>query len=104
MDVLQSPFRFTSDGNAARVTQGSDAHKAQQLAALVRISPGELPLAPTYGVANNLFSVVEPATIAAQILTFHPDVVIQDIVVYQTDTGRDAYEISFTSEVGTGDQ
>jgi hypothetical protein len=104
VDVLQSPFRFTSDGTAAKVEQGSDAHKAQQLAALVRIVSGELPLAPDYGVGDLTFTEIDPSEIAAQVSNFHPDIMIEDIVVYRTATGKDAVEISFASETPTGDE
>lgn len=103
MDVLQSPFRFNQDGTAAKVVQGSDAHKAQQLAALVRTSTGTLPLAPTYGVSDLVFSDIDPTEIAAQITNFHPDIKIDDIAVLQTSTGRDAVQISFTSNNSTED-
>jgi phage baseplate assembly protein W len=98
VDVLQSPFRFNSDGSAAKVEQGSDAHMAQQLAALVRTASGDLPLAPTYGVGDLTFTEIDPAAIASKIADFHPDIGIEDIIIYQTATGRDAVEMVFTSK------
>jgi hypothetical protein len=104
VDVLASPFRFNSNGNAARVTQGSDAHKAQNLASLVRTWPGELPLAPTYGVGNSPFDKISPSEIAVQISTFYPEIAVDDIVLYWTKSGKRAVEITFRPENRTGDQ
>ena len=78
--------------------QGSDAHKAQQLASLVRTTFGELPLAPTYGAGDMAFTEIDIAGIAVQINSFHPDIKIEDIILYRTRTGRNAFEILFTSE------
>lgn len=104
MDVLASPFRFNTNGSPARVTQGSDEHKAQQLAALVRTWPGELPLAPAYGIGNSPFNEIDPAEIAVQIATFYPEIKIDDIVLYRTQSGRNAVEIVFSPEAATGEQ
>lgn len=86
------------------MTQGSDAHKAQQIASLARTWPNDLPLAPNYGIANSQFATLSPSEIAAQISAFHPDITIENVSVFQTKTGRDAVEVAFTSVTKSGDQ
>lgn len=84
--------------------QQSDAHKAQQLASLVRTIVGELPLAPTYGLGDIVFAQIDIADVAVQINSFHPDIKIDDIILYQTNTGRNTFEILFKSETSTEEE
>lgn len=98
MDVLAFPFRFNADGTAVKVVQDSEAHHAQQLAALVQTLPGELPLAPQYGTPDPTFDELDPGAIAAAAALFHPTVVINDVAVYVTKTGRIAIQVDFDSQ------
>lgn len=95
MNVLATPFRFESDGTCAKVVQGSDAHKAQRLAALVRTRPGELPLALAYGTPDPTFDTVSPGDIRARAAVYHPEINIKDVVLYMTPSGELAVEVAF---------
>jgi hypothetical protein len=98
VDVLAFPFRFNTDGTPVKVVQDSEAHHAQQLAALVRTMPGELPLAPQYGVPDPTFDGLDPGAIAAAAALFHPTIVINDIAIYATRTGRIAVQVDFGTQ------
>lgn len=98
MDVLAFPFRFSADGTAVKVVQDSEAHHAQQLAALVRTLPGELPLAPQYGTPDPTFDDLDPGSIAAAAALYHPTVVVNDVIIFVTSSGQTAVQVEFGSQ------
>lgn len=82
MDVLAYPFRFTGDGRAALVVQGSDAHLAQQSSQYLLTRPKELPLALGYGLVDPTFRKVTKGEIIAGLATYHPDIIVNDVQFY----------------------
>lgn len=84
MDVLAFPFRIDAKGEVPLVVQGSDAHLAQQAYQFVSTRPGELPLAPAYGLYDPLFRVVDEGEIVTGLAVYHPDVNVVDVDVRAT--------------------
>ena len=84
MDVLAFPFRIDANGAVPLVQQGSDAHLAQQAYNFVSTRPGELPLAPAYGLNDPAFRVVERGEIVTGLAVFHPDINIVDVNIKAT--------------------
>jgi hypothetical protein len=95
MQVMAYPFRLTLSGSVQSVTQGSDAHKAQQIAGLVQTRKGELPLALTYGIVDPVFSSVSDTEIAAALLTFLPEIEVISVSGYMTPQGQSVVDIKF---------
>lgn len=91
MDVLAFPFRLDKNGAVALVQQGSEAHLAQQAYQFVNTRVGELPLAPTYGLDDPLFRVVERGEIITGLALFHPDVEVVDVTIRNGDRDGTSY-------------
>lgn len=86
MDVLAFPFRFQANSAVALVEQGSEAHLAQQAFQFVNTRVNELPLAPTYGLEDPIFRIVEKGEIITGLSVFHPDIDIVSVDVRFSDT------------------
>jgi hypothetical protein len=97
MDILAFPFRLKEDGTAVKVVQGSEADHAQKISQLVRTRIGELPLAPAFGITDPTLYRVDAGEIVSGMALYYPEVEIQDVIVYTTDTGRNAVEVVFDS-------
>lgn len=91
MDVLAFPFRLDTTGVPALVRQGSEAHLAQQAYQFVNTRPGELPLAPTYGLDDPLFRVVEKGEVITGLAMFHPDLDVVDVTIRWGDADGTYY-------------
>lgn len=92
---MSYPFKLTRSGGVQSITQGSDAHKAQQIACLVQTRKGELPLALTYGLQDPVFSVVSDTEVAASLVTFYPEIEVLSVSAYQTPQGQTVVDITF---------
>ena len=97
MDVLSSPFRFLGNGRAATVVQFSDDDVAQKIASLMQTEPGELPLAPHFGIHDPTFRSVRSTEIEAAIVSFYPGVTVNDVRMGIDGAGETAIEIYFTN-------
>lgn len=98
MDVLAFPFRLDSSGGAALVVQGSEAHLAQQAFQFVNTRPGQLPLAPLYGLDDPTFRVVDKGEIITGLAVFHPEIDVVDVDVRAADADGTYYiGIEFSS-------
>lgn len=95
MDVLAFPFRFETNGRAATVTQFSDSDLAQKISFLMQTEPGNLPLAPQFGIFDPSFRDMKPTEIEAAVLSFYPEIAINDIRIGLDDSGETAIEIFF---------
>lgn len=84
MDVLAFPFRIDAKGEVPLVVQGSDAHLAQQAFEFVSTRPGELPLAPSYGLFDPSFRIVEEGEIVSGLAVYHPDINIVNVNIGAT--------------------
>ena len=100
MDVIAVPFRLTADGSLAKVVQGSDAHLAQQAVNYVSTRPGQLPLAPSYGLNDPTFRVVDEGEIRSGMSRFHPDVVLDEISIGYDIGGKVSYINAEISNAG----
>lgn len=98
MDVLSFPFRFDSTGKAATVTQRSDAHYAQQVSQFIQTRPGELPLAPFYGIEDMAFRIVHPAEINSGLGLYHPEIGVKDVKIYFYEEGVQTVDVIFSPE------
>lgn len=97
MDVIAYPFRFQTNGTIAKVVQGSDADLAQKLMALIQTEPGELPLAPDYGVIDPSFNQLTEGEITAAVETFYPEVRVDSVDSVVLDSGLTAVQIYFSN-------
>lgn len=99
MDVLAFPLSFDSfSGRANTLTQGSDAHAAQQISQFVQTRVGELALAPGYGIADPTFRGIESNEISTGLGLFHPLIRITKIDNYFTQEGVQAIDVSFETQ------
>jgi hypothetical protein len=101
MEVLSFPFRFESNGRAAKVQQRSDAHYAQQISQYIQTRPGELSLSPFYGVEDMAFRSIHPSEINVGLGLYHPEVGVQDVRVYYSAEGVQAIDVHFVPEVNS---
>lgn len=53
--VISFPVTFESTGSFAKVEQGSDAHKAQQISGFVKTELGERPVFREFGTTDPTF-------------------------------------------------
>jgi hypothetical protein len=97
MEILAFPFRLNNDGSAVRVLQGSEADAAQKVAAFVQTRAGELPLAPAYGLLDPAFRVLETGEINAGLAIYHPDIIVDGVSAFMTNTGKNVVEVVFNS-------
>lgn len=98
MEVLAYPFRLNSNGRAARVVQGSEAHLAQQAVQFASTRPGELRLAPTYGLEDPTFRTVYPGEIVVGLARFHPDIHVDSVRITPADgEGTAGISIDFSA-------
>lgn len=79
--ILSFPFRFTPTGDVATVDQGGEQANREQIAVLCLTVLGERPLAPSFGISDPMFSVVEPSEVVAGITEHGPDVEVLDVRV-----------------------
>lgn len=78
MDLISYPFRLNNDGTVATTEDGDDYY-AEELAMLIKTTPGERALVPDYGITDPTFATFEAAELASQINIFGPPVRIEDI-------------------------
>lgn len=78
MDLISYPFRLDKRGYVQTTEDGEDYY-AEELAMLIKTSPGERSLVPDYGIADPTFSTIDLAELLAQISFFGPPVTIKDI-------------------------
>ena len=97
MDVFAYPFRFQTNGMIAKVVQGSDADLAQKLMALVMTEPGELPLAPHFGVIDPSFDELTEGDVAAAAATFYPELSVDSFRLKTIDSGATTVDIQFSN-------
>jgi len=95
MDTLRIPLRFRN-GEAEKLTEGSDEYFAQLLALTAQILPGELPLNPNYGVDDPTFSEAARRSLAFVAGAFIPEIVLENVEIIDTDSGRSQIDIAFT--------
>ena len=95
MDVLAFPFKLNQDGSVAKVVQGSSAHQAQQIAALIRTRTGELDLAPGYGIVDATFGRTQPGEIEASLNLYNPDIIVESVESLIKENGQEIVNIRF---------
>ena len=91
MDVLAIPFRLASDLSCSKIKQSSEAHAVQQAVSFVSTRPGELPLAPYYGLNDPAFSQPSEGELRSGLTRFHPDIVVNEIQIEYDSNGSTAY-------------
>lgn len=79
--ILAFPFRFSLDGRAAVVEQGSDEGLRQQIGVLAVTRTGERRLRPGFGLADPVFDGFAPSELAAKLELYGPPVDLGDIRV-----------------------
>src|SRR5690349_22631134 len=78
MDLISYPFRLDKNGYVQTTEDGEDYY-AEELAMLIKTSPGERSLVPDYGIADPTFNTIDQAELLAQISFFGPPVTIDGI-------------------------
>lgn len=78
MDLISYPFRLDNKGSVQTTEDGEDYY-AEELAMLVKTSPGERSLVPDFGIADPTFNMFDQAELLSQIAIFGPPVIIQDV-------------------------
>lgn len=78
MDLISYPMRLDKRGSIQTTEDGEDYY-AEELAMLIKTSPGERALVPDYGIADPTFNTVDQAELLAQISFFGPPVTIESI-------------------------
>jgi hypothetical protein len=101
MDVLAFPFRIDPNGQVPLVTQGSEAHLAQQAYQFVSTRPGEVTLAPAYGLYEPMFRIVNKGEIITGMAQFHPDVDLVSVDIRATPA-EGTYHIGIEFGARTG--
>lgn len=86
--MIAHPFRFVS-GLIAPQPQGSAGHAAQLAGHVLSTKPGERPLAPGFGLADQAGSVVDAATVTGALRVCAPDLAVQAVDV--SLTGADGH-------------
>ena len=95
MDSLRFPVRFTSNGEAQKLTEGSDEFFAQLLALTAQIQPGELPLQPTYGVTDPTFQETLTKQLSLNAAAQIPEVFVRTSNVVISESGETQIDIQF---------
>ena len=94
MDTLRFPIQFIN-GSVKKLTDLSDEYYAQLLALSIQILPGELPLAPTYGIEDPTFQAVLTRDLAFTAGAFIPEIIIDRVQIEQNETGQVEVGLSF---------
>ena len=102
MDAIAYPFRF-SGGRTAKINAGTDAFRAQTVAAALRTGTGELFLTPTYGTRSPEFGGLDMAGFTYTLATFHPTIIVDKIEeIVNPETGMLDIRIEFSSTFDRG--
>ncbi len=87
VEILSHPFRLTSTGSAATVTDATPEAYAEGLAHLILTRRGERHLVPAFGVTDPAFGVLHPAEVTAGVALFGPPVTLVAVdMSYPSDT------------------
>ena len=86
MDLISYPFRLDNKGYVQTTPDGDDYY-AEELAMLIKTSPGERNLVPDYGIADPTFGTFDKAELLSQIALFGPPVTINGITSSQIRDG-----------------
>ena len=78
--MISHPFRFVA-GRIAPLTQGSAEHAAQMAGHVLSTQPGQRPLAPGFGLVEQVGSVVDPASVTAALALCAPDLAVETVDV-----------------------
>lgn len=78
-EVFALPFRFNplQPGTFKTTVQGSDEHKAQEIASFLLTHKGERPLYQEYGIEDPAFLPFDESKVAADFATFYEEGSIQ---------------------------
>lgn len=97
MKVLAFPFRFNllQPGTFARVEQGSDAHKAQEVQCFFLTHKGERPIYQEYGISDPTFNSFDESEAAATFATFYQTIELNTITVNPRGDGTTAISVEF---------
>lgn len=87
MTTLSHPFRLSSDGTLATLTDGSAAHAGQLAGHVLSTTVGERPLAPGFGLVDPAGGQVDAALVAATLTACTPELAVDAITVSQTPDG-----------------
>lgn len=95
MDLISYPFRLNKQGYVQTTEDGEDYY-AEELAMLIKTSPGERNLVPDYGIADPTFNTIDQAELLAQISFFGPPVTIEGIDSVPVRNGIFRLTINYT--------
>lgn len=89
MDVLAIPFEFNANnlGSFKKVEQGSDFHKAQEIAAFTLTHRGERPIFAEYGIDDPAFAEFDETEYAADFALFYNDKITLATVEIEEEGG-----------------
>lgn len=93
--VLSFPLRVGIDGSLATVDQGSDAYVDECIGVAMLTRPGEIILAPTFGVDDPAFAGFDAAALQRHLLDFGPDVTITNVATVVTGPDTEQVRVSW---------
>ena len=97
MDVLSFPLTFSSRGEFIKVSDTSDAYKAQQIRAFVSTHKEERKVFPMFGVTDPTFDDFVPLELIDSISQFYGTTLdLSDVEIVKTQGAINTIEINFS--------
>lgn len=97
--LLALPFRFNQfqPGSFAKVEQGSDAQKAQEISSFILTHKRERPLYQDYGIDDPSFNLLDETELAADFAMFYgeSDIELESIAVVAEQQGETKVSVKF---------
>lgn len=94
--VFAFPFAVGPNGSVATVEHESDDEYQQLIALACMIVPGEVPLAPTFGIDDPAFAGFDMANLARHVQDFGPPVTVEGVKIRPRSDGREEMTVHWT--------
>jgi hypothetical protein len=96
MNTIKFPVSF-KNGSLVTIEENTDEYWSQFLGMLVRVETGELPLEPTYGINDPIFSTIDAGRVKLASKRFYPEVEIISVNIGQASfDGTQKLNINFS--------
>lgn len=96
--VMSFPVKFESTGGFAKVEQGSDAHKAQQVSGFVKTELGERPVFNEFGITDPTFDRFDAEGFTERFRLFYKSTEIKLTNIELAEQGGAVIEIDIEFE------
>ena len=97
MDVLSFPLKFSNRGEFIKVSDTSDAYKAQQIRAFVSTHKEERKVFPMFGVTDPTFDDFVPLELIDSIAQFYGSTLnLSDVEIVKNQGAINTIEINFS--------